>query len=296
MTTDWNVWAFDPGIVAGLAALTIAYALAAGRYRRSVLRLGGPAPAWMPPGALRAEQPGRLTPAQALSFYGGILVAAIALLSPLHVLGERYLLSAHMVQHLLLTLVVAPLLLFGTPGWMLRPFWRFSLVRSLAANVLEPLPAFVLFNLVFVGWHIPALYELALHFEPAHALEHGCFLALGLVSWWPVLGSLPEAPRAAYGLQVLYLFFMSLPPTILGAIISLAEKPIYATYWAAPRVFGLEPLADQQLGGLIMWLPGAFAYFIAVSVVWFIWLERRSEAQAPPYGTVNPDRAKALRP
>ena len=231
-----------------------------------------------------------------VAFFAGILVAALALLSPLHLLGERYLLSAHMVQHLLLTLVVPPLLLLGTPGWMLRPLLRFRLVRRAAGTLLTPVPAFVLFNLVFVAWHAPPIYQLALTSVPAHAVEHGAFLGLALLTWWPVFGPLPEFPRLPYGAQVLYLFFESLPPTLLGAVISLAEVPLYPIYWAAPRLFGLTPLGDQQLGGLIMWIPGALAYFLVLTVVFFLWLERRGGTEAPPYGTINPDRARVPRP
>jgi putative membrane protein len=86
------------------------------------------------------------------------------------------------------------------------------------------------------------------------------------------------------------------PPTILGAVISLAESPIYFTYWQAPRVFGLDPLSDQQLAGLIMWIPGALSYFAAMSVVWFLWMERRSPSADPPYRTINPNLARIPRP
>jgi putative membrane protein len=227
-----------------------------------------------------------------VAFYAGILVAAFALLSPLHVLGESYLLAAHMTQHLLITAAVPPLLLLGTPGWMLRPALRVGPVRRLAGALLTPIPAFLLFNAVFAIWHAPPLYQLAMVNPLAHAAEHTSLLLLALVTWWLVCGPLPEFPRLPHGAQVLYLFFQSLPPTILGAIIALAEVPIYPRYWAAPRLFGLSPLADQQLGGLIMWIPGALAYFVALSVVFFLWLERRSPADEPPYGRVNPDRAR----
>jgi putative membrane protein len=288
---SWNHWVFEPGAILMLAALTLGYLLAAGRYRPALLRLGGRPPAGMAPGTLRPEVYGRLTVGQALCFFGGIVLADLALLSPLHLLGERYLLSAHMVQHLVITLLVPPLLLLGTPGWMLRPLLRFRLVRWLGRAVLSPVAAFLLFNAVFSLWHVPALYELALVFAPAHALEHVLFLFLGVVTWWPVFSPLPELPRLPYGVQVIYLFFQSLPPTVLGAIISLAEVPLYQTYWDAPRVFGLAPLADQQLGGLIMWIPGALAYFAVLSVVFFLWLERREQTADPPYGVINPNRA-----
>ena len=246
-------------------------------------------------GRLAAERPGVIAPWQPVVFYLGILIAGLALLSPLHVLGERYLLSAHMIQHLLLTMVVPPLWLLGTPGWMLRPLLRIDVVRRVAGTVLSAPPAFLLFNLVFCAWHVPPIYELSLHFEPAHILEHGVFVALALVTWWPVLGQLPELPRLPYGGQIMYLFFESVPPTIVGAIITLAEVPIYQTYWDAPRVFIMDPLADQQAGGLLMWIPMALVYFTVLTVVWFVWMERRAPGSAAPYGTINPDRARLAR-
>jgi putative membrane protein len=291
------VWSFEPGVIAGLLCLAVAFALAATRYRAVVLRLGGQAPRWLPPGALAAERQGYLAPRQVVCFFLGLLIAALALLSPLHALGESALLSAHMVQHLAITQVVPPLLLLGIPGWMLRPLLRQPGVRDVARTLLNPLTAFGLFNLVFAAWHVPVIYDLSLHVPLLHAIEHGLFLTLAVVAWWPVLGPAPEFPRLPYGAQVLYLFFQSLPPTILGAIISLTERPLYATYWAAPRMgflgfASLTPLEDQQLGGLIMWIPGALGYFLVLSVVFFLWLERRGPSDSPPYGSINPDRAK----
>lgn len=289
---DWMRWPFLPDVVVGLLGLVVLYALSATRWRRALLRLGGAAPGWLPPGALRAELPGHLSPWQAVAFFSAVLIAAAALLSPLHTLGETYLLSGHMAQHLLITMVAPPLLLLGTPGWMLRPLLRLPLLRRLAGALLAPLPAFLFFNAVFLLWHVPFFYQLALVVPPVHALEHSSVLLLALATWWPVCGPVPEFPRLPHGGQVLYLFFQSLPPTVLGAIIALAEVPIYPLYWEAPRVSGLTALADQQLGGLIMWIPGALIYFLALSIVFFLWLERRSPAQEPPYGSINPDRAR----
>lgn len=294
-------WSFEPGVIAGLFCLSAAYALAATRFRPAVLRAGGPPPRWLPPGAMTRERAGHLAPRQVLCFYGGVLVVALALLSPLHAIGERYLLSAHMAQHLLITQVAPILLLLGIPGWMLRPLLLRTPLAGLAQRLLIPFPAFFVFNLVFVAWHAPWLYDAALQFAPLHAVEHGLFLGLALVTWWPVLGPLPEYPRLPHGAQVMYLFFESLPPTILGAIITLSQVPLYATYWAAPRLdfpFGVaswSPLEDQQIGGLTMWIPGALGYFLVLSVVWFLWLEKRSVAESPPYRSINPDRARGAK-
>jgi putative membrane protein len=294
-------WTFEPGVVAGLMILSAAYALAATRFRARVVALGGPPPRWLPPGAISAERQGRLAARQVVCYYLGVLAAGLALLSPLHVLGEHSLLTAHMVQHLAITQVAAPLLLLGIPGWMLRPLLLRPPLRDPVRALVSPIQAFAFFNLVFVGWHVPALYDLSLHVAPLHALEHGLFFGLALAAWWPVLGPLPELPRLPYGGQVLYLFFMSVPPTLLGAVITLTEGPLYATYWAAERVSvlgfpPLEPLADQQLGGLTMWIPGALGYFLVLSIVWFLWLERRSPLESPAYGAVNPSLARRPAP
>ena len=295
-------WTFEPGVIAGLLCLSLGYALAATGLRATVFRLGGPPPRWLPPGAMSRERAGHLSPRQVICFYVGLLVVAGALLSPLHAIGERYLLTAHMAQHLLITLVAPPLLLLGTPGWMLRPLLTREPIASVARQLLTPIPAFFAFNFVFVVWHVPAIYDLSLHLLPLHAVEHGLFLALALVTWWPVLGPLPEYPRLPYGAQVLYLFFQSVPPTILGAIITLAQVPLYPTYWDAPRVGAflgfpvLQPLDDQQLGGLTMWIPGALGYFLVLSIIWFLWLENRSVTESPPYLNVNPDRARQRQP
>lgn len=290
-------WTFEPGVIAGLTLLTCAYAAGATFWRPALLRAGGAPPTWLPPGALSSERQGHLSPWQVISFFAGIITAALALLSPLHDLGERFLLSAHMVQHLVITLFVPPLLLLGLPGWMLRPLLKLPLVRRVAGQLFTPVPAFMLYNLVLLAWHAPFIYDLSLHVPVLHAMEHGLFLSLGICAWWPVFGSVPEYPRLPYGAQVIYLFFQSLPPTVLGAIIALAEVPLYPTYWAAERVSGflgfwsLSPLEDQQLAGLIMWIPGAMAYFVVLSVVFFLWLERRSPAEDPPFGVLNPERA-----
>jgi putative membrane protein len=294
-------WSFEPGVIAGLFCLSVAYALAATRFRAVVVARGGPPPRWLPPGAMSRERAGHLAPRQVLCFYGGILVVALAALSPLHDHGERFLLTAHMVQHLLITQLAPILLLLGLPGWMLRPLLLRTPLATVARRLLIPFPAFFWFNLVFVAWHAPWLYDASLHFTPLHALEHGLFLTLALVTWWPVLGPLPEYPRLPHGAQVMYLFFQSLPPTILGAIITLARVPLYATYWDAPRLtfpFGLavwSPFEDQQIGGLTMWIPGALGYFLVLSIIWFLWLEKRSVTESPPYRSVNPNRARASR-
>ncbi|GIV96432.1 MAG: hypothetical protein KatS3mg057_1089 [Herpetosiphonaceae bacterium] len=218
-----------------------------------------------------------------VAFSLGIVSAALALVTPLDALSV-HLLSAHMIQHLLLTMVTAPLLLIGTPAWLARPYLRNRTVARLAHTITRPLPALLIFNAIFLGWHVPALYDLALRSLPIHILEHLLFLGAALVAWWPILSPLPEIPRATYPVQILYLFVQSIPPTIVGAIIALADEPIYPTYAAMPRVWDIDVMTDQTVGGLIMWIPGALIFLVALTVVWFIWMNDNDQAETVIYG------------
>jgi putative membrane protein len=210
-------------------------------------------------------------------FLLGVLTLLAAIVSPLDTLSS-YLLSAHMVQHLLMTLIVAPLLLLGTPGWMLRPLLRLPLAQPIGRALTHPTTAFLLFNLIFSAWHVPALYDLALRNDAVHILEHLLFLATAVLTWWPIFSPLDELPRLSEPAQLLYLFFESLPPTILGALITFAGEPLYTEYVAAPRLWGLSVLLDQQIGGLIMWIPGALVYLADFPVVFFDCLTRDESA------------------
>ena len=230
------VWFWEPSILIGLAALTAAYILLFSPLGRRFSK-SKPAP-W---------------PRQ-LAFHLGTLVVFLALVSPLDHLADDFLLSAHMVQHLLLLMVAPPLWLVGIPperfsaassGWLART-WRW---------LTRPLAAFLIFNVVLWVWHIPALYNAALLNEDVHILEHLMFLASAVVGWWPVLGFLPGiAPRCSYPLQILDLFVMMLSSTMLGAFISLARYPIYPFYENAPAVLNglaLPPLTPgPRLWGL----------------------------------------------
>jgi len=115
------------------------------------------------------------------------------------------------------------------------------------------------------------LYEAALRHHPLHIVQHLVFLATAVLMWWPVLSPVPEVPRLHYAGQLLYLFLLGIPMSVVGALITLADQVLYPFYAAAPRVFGLPPLADQQIGGLMMWVPGGLVFWLAMTVVWFRW-------------------------
>jgi len=154
------------------------------------------------------------------------------------------------------------------------------------------------FSVPITLWHFPQFYQAALEHHPLHIVQHLVFIATAVIMWWPVLSPVPEVPRASYLTQLLYLFVLGLPMSLAGAMITLAEGVLYPFYAAAPRVRGLTPLADQQLGGLLMWVVGTIYLWFTATVVWFRWsarAERGDAEQAVPleaYGSyASPKRS-----
>lgn len=261
---NWTAWHADPSILAGLAVLGGAYC-AATLWRRRIA-----------PGMV-AE------PLKAVSFFGGLAVMFVALTGPVHDLSDYYLFSAHMIQHMLLVFALPPLLLHGTPGWMLRPLLRDARLLRLGRALTRPTGAFAAFNLILVAWHLPPLYNLAMEQHPVHIVEHLMIMAASVILWWPVLSPLPELPRAAYPIQLLYLFLVGLPMVMVAIFITMADSVLYPYYAAAPRVWErLTPHADQHLGGLIMWIPGGLVFLAAISVVFFRWQAAGADDEAAP--------------
>lgn len=226
-----------------------------------------------PPGA------GRVT-----ALLGGTAILFLSLNGPIHDLSDNYLFSAHMVQHMLITLVVPPLFLLGTPPWLLRPLLRPGPLRRIAGFVTSPFVAFTIYNVVFIAWHFPAAYNLALVNHDVHIVQHLSFIAAAVIMWWPIAGPITNLSRLSSPLQLLYIFALGLPMSVVAAFISLSGSVVYEFYEAAPRVFALSALEDQQVGGLIMWVPGMLIFWSAMTVVFFRWARReeREERQAVP--------------
>jgi len=267
----WQQWDLHPSVIIGLALL------------------GGLYVSW---GGLAAPR------RRVASFAAALAVLGLALNGPLHNLSDSYLFSAHMAQHLVLTLVFPPLLLYGTPPAVVRPLVRRRWVFRFARWATRPLIAGVLFSVPITLWHFPQFYQAALEHHPLHIVQHLVFIATAVIMWWPVLSPVPEVPRASYLTQLLYLFVLGLPMSLAGAMITLAEGVLYPFYAAAPRVRGLTPLADQQLGGLLMWVVGTIYLWFTATVVWFRWsarAERGDAEQAVPleaYGSyASPKRS-----
>jgi putative membrane protein len=255
---SWLKWSIHPSTVIGLAALAALYL-------------------WR---ARSATSENILSGWRKLSFFSSLLVIFGSLNGPIHDLSDTYLFSAHMVQHLLLTMLMPPLMILGVPGWMLRPLLRNRVIRAIARRVTKPIACFVIFNLVIAVWHLPIFYNAAMDNHNIHILEHLMFMAAAVLMWWPITSQLPELPRLSYPGQMLYCFLMILPMSIVAIYISMADQVLYPAYSAAPRVTSLSPLEDQLLGGLIMWVPGGVIFMIIMTVVFFRWAARGEDDTA----------------
>jgi putative membrane protein len=220
------------------------------------------------------------------AFATGWFVLVAALLSPLDALGGA-LFSAHMIQHELLMIVAAPLLILGHPLgpwiWALPRSWRkpaadFCREAGLQAAVrwlTRPLVASIVSMLALWGWHIPALFTAALRSEWIHAAQHTSFFVSSLLFWWALFAR--RAARLSYGAGIFYVFVAGVQSSLLGALLTFAGTPWYQAYVGTTRAFGLAPLEDQQLGGLIMWIPGGLVYLAIALVLMGVWM-RAAEA------------------
>lgn len=263
-------WTADPLVLGALAAAAIAYAAG----RRRLRRRGRPDLAGLP---------------QAAAFAGGLLLIGLALLSPLDELGEGYLLTAHMIQHLALSdlapllLVVGlmgPLALFVVPRPALRAAGRSPRARAALGGLTRPMTALAIWILVTAGWHVPAAYELALAHRWAHDLEHATMLAAGLLVWVVILGAAPRTAmspgrRAAFALAVF----------AAGMAVSLwlfLSAPLYDVYAEQPvRLLGLSPETDQMRAALVMSAEQMLTLLTAAALLLWTHVERMAEVQAP---------------
>jgi len=253
---NWWRWSIHPSTVIGIAALGATYLWAEKALHR------------------------RASIAERSYFFSGLLVMFGSLNGPVHDLSDDYLFSAHMVQHLLLTLAMPPLLLAGVPGWMIRRPLAKRFVAPAARFFTSAPIAFVVFNLVIAAWHLPPLYNAAMANHNIHIVEHLMFMVAAVLMWWPLMSQIPELPRLAYPGQMLYSFLMSIPMSIVAIYIAMTDHVLYPAYAAAPRVFSLSPLEDQLLGALIMWIPGGIIFYIIMTVVFFKWNARGEDSTA----------------
>jgi cytochrome c oxidase assembly factor CtaG/cytochrome c2 len=248
----WSAWSFEPGVIAVLG-------LTAGLYARGMRE------------ALYRSTRGIAQLYRERSwFIAGLAALTLAMISPLHAAGGA-LFTAHMIQHELLMAIGAPMLVLGRPGvpllWGLPDSLRASAGGVLASrssrwiwrNLSTPAIAFLLHGVAIWVWHEPSLYNASVTSSVVHSLQHISFIATALLFWWSVLESRHRRTNSAAA--VISLFLTAIHTTLLGALLAFSETSMYAAYPESHTIaWGLTPLDDQQLGGLIMWIPGGAAY------------------------------------
>jgi putative membrane protein len=230
--------------------------------------------------AARAEAGGRgAGPLQAVAFAGAMAALLIALVSPLDGLGEDYLFSAHMVQHLLLGDIAPLLLLLSLTRVMMRPATRRLIrVERALGRLASPLTGLLLWLIVMYVWHAPALYDAAAEHPFVHLIEHVSFFAAGVALWWPLIQPVPMRHRLT-GMQPLgYVAGAKVGLAALGLYLAWSTTALYPYYEQTPRIWGLTPVEDQNIGGVIMMVEQSFT-LVLVMVVLFVGMLTRSEEE-----------------
>jgi putative membrane protein len=234
--------------------------------------------------ALRRNSSGLFPRSRLAAFESGMFCLWIAIGSPLSAFDEASL-TVHMIQHIFLMLIVPPLILLGLPAlplmhglpqWLMRttlgPLLRWPLLQSLGKFLTHPIVCWVSATAALILWHIPAAFELALHSDAWHEVEHMCFLSTSILFWWPVVQPFPSEARWPRWSVPLYLFLGMLPSGVLGAFLVFCDRVVYPSYSESPSIFAATPLADQVFAGMLMWVLGFFvcaipAVFITINLL-----------------------------
>lgn len=250
-------WQVDPVLFGGLAALVVSYGLMVGPLRQR-LAPGTPFPT-----------------GKAVVFGIGVALFYLVEGSPLHDLAERYLLVAHMIQHVAVSYAVAPVLMAGVPAWMWRVLFLNRVMAPVTKVALQPLVAFAVFTVFFDLWHIPGVYVGVLANTSLHHLVHLLFLGASVMLWWPVMSPLGERPPLPYLLRLAYLFLIPVGQLPVFGMITFAIEPLYSSYVNMPvRAFGIGVMEDQVLAGIVMKVAGLLAFGIPFIVVFMQWYRR----------------------
>ncbi len=277
-------WSLDPLAIVGLLLAALVYRWAVVRVHRA--HPGNPHPTY-----------------RSWLFGGGLAAIGVALLSPIEAY-EGTLFSVHMVQHMLLELVAAPLLLAGAPITLtLRtssPAVRRALLRVLHSRALRalsfPVVAWILFAAVNWGWHFSVLYDEALENTALHYLQHATFLGAALLFWWPVIGADPSPWRLPHPVRLLYLFLAMPQNSFLGVALMSASTVLYPHYLTNGRTWGMTPIDDQALGGVIMWVVGDLAFLAGMAAVVVMWMRHEDRRTVRLDARLATERAARAEP
>jgi putative membrane protein len=270
----WRAWNLDPWLLGAIYAVTALYGT-------GVRRL------WRTAGRGRGIRPWRVW-----AYFGGIAALLLALVSPVDAVGGA-LFSVHMVQHMLLMVVAAPLLILGRPmlGYLwalpeskrrgLGLWWRrFRPVRWSWSLLSHPVTVLVLHVGALWLWHLPGLYQAALARPGVHHLEHASFFFTAMLFWWALSEAGARGRWPGYGAAILYVFATALQSGALGALLLFAREPWYPAHEAGAAAWGVDLLVDQQLAGALMWIPAGLVYAAAALVLFLTWVKRSDQAVA----------------
>jgi putative membrane protein len=258
-TGHWYTWHLHPDVITLCIGLLVAY-----WYAVTI---------WRP----HLPDAGRVKRRQVAYYVTGVAVIYTAGGTPLHDLSEEWLLSAHMLQHLLFSLVAAPLLLAGVPTWLWEALLLRKVVYPVAKVVLHPLVTIAFFNAVIVITHLPEAMNFTLNHHWFHFCVHVLIVSSSLMMWFPIITNVPRLPHLTYPFQMAYLFIQSLIPSVVGSFITFSTSPVYSFYERAPRLWGMSAVTDQQIGALVMKLVGSLILWAFIGVAFFKWYKREED-------------------
>ena len=230
-------------------------------------------------GAQRPVGTPAATRRQVMTFGFGLLMLWLASDWPIHDIAEDYLLSVHMVQHLMISLLVPPLLLLGIPPWLMRRLLSPRALGAVVRKLARPFPAAVIFNTVVAVSHWPALVNSALRSEPVHFSVHAVLFTAALLMWFPVFNRLPEYPRIREPARMVYLFLQSIVPTVPASFLTFGDGVLYKFYASVPRPWAVSAIEDQQTAGAIMKVIGGGGLWAVIVVMFFRWYARTERDQ-----------------
>ncbi len=256
-------WHAHPDVWTLVVVLAVGYWLA-------VTRLG-------PSRAARGEPVA--TRRQVTFFAVGLLALWLHSDWPVHDIGEHYLFSVHMFQHIGLTLIAVPLLLLGLPGWLVRWLLAPRLLHAVFRRVARPLPAAVVFNAVTVLSHWPVVVNGSLRHHGVHFAVHVVLFSSALVMWFPVLNRLPELPTMTYPSRMLYVFLQSVIPTVPASFLTFADGVLYRFYAEVPRPFAMSAIEDQQVAGALMKVYAGALLWGVIVWMFFRWYAREERGR-----------------
>ena len=245
-------WPFNPGVILFLLFIVTLYVLGLQYARKHPM------------------QESAVERRHVIAFFSALVIMAVILLTPIDTIARTQLFSVHMAQLVLLTTLCAPLILFASPAALLQPLVKLSVVRMIIRLFTLPLVASVLFNLLFLLWHVPKILRSA---NESNTLYHVLVLSIfvaSLLNWWPLLGSVRELRPMSYPIQMVYAFFDGQPVDIFAFILVFTGVTIFR-YYAIPAQLGLSTFADQAIGGALLLIPG-LVDLVVMTPLFFRWL------------------------